>query len=372
MRTLYITLFTLFLAACGGEAPQDNAAKLTDLKKQRSALDAQIVDLEKMVARENPGGAAVQKTHVVAVEAVKTEIFQHCIDLQGSVKAENSQPATSRMPGTLRKVYINDGSSVSRGQLIAELDDEVMKSSRSELENQLRFATDVFERQKGLWDQKIGTEVQYLGAKNQKEALEKSLATLNEQMSMNKIYAPIGGTVDMLFLKAGQAIAPGVPLCNIINMGDLRVQGDVPETYAGKLKKGDSVKLFFPDLNKEVPSKVTFIAKTINPLNRTISIECALPASEQYRANMISVMKIVDYQNPKAISIPAGLLRQLPSGDVLLVASPDNKARQVPVKVGSTYNGRVEILSGLTNGDQIITTGYQNVNDGDLLMVNGK
>jgi membrane fusion protein, multidrug efflux system len=368
MRLIYFSFITLLLAACGGEkGTQDNTAKLAELKKQRAEIDAQITSLEKTVALENPGAAAVQKTHLVSVEAVKTELFQHCIDLQGSVRAENSQPATSRMPGTLSKVYIKEGSSVSRGQLIAELEDDVMRSSRSELENQLRFATDVYERQKGLWEQKIGTEVQYLGAKNQKEALEKSLATLGEQMSMLKIYAPIGGTVDLLMLKAGQAIAPGVPLCNIINMGDLRVQGDVPESYAGKLKKGDKVVLFFPDLNKEVPSTVTYISKSINPLNRTISVECSLPASEQYRANMIAVIKIVDYQNAKAISITAGLLRQLPSGDVLLVATADKRARQTPVKVGSSYNGRVEILSGLSAGDQVITTGYQNVNDGDQL-----
>jgi membrane fusion protein, multidrug efflux system len=357
----------LLLTACGGgESNQSNAEKLKALKAQQSAIEAQIADLEKQEVLANPG-TQVQKTHVVSVEAVKLETFQHFIDLQGSVKAENSQPATSKMPGTLRKVYISEGSTVSRGQLIAELDDDVMRSSRGELENQLRFATDVFERQKGLWDQKIGTEIQFLQTKNQKEALEKSLSTLNEQMSMLKVYAPIGGTVDMLLLKAGQAIAPGMPLCNIINMGDLRVKGDVPETYAGKLKKGDRVLVFFPDLNKEISTTVTYVAKTINPLNRTILVECALPASDQYRANMIAVMKIVDYQKANAISIPAGLVRQSPMGDAVLVAGPDKIARQVKVSLGLNYNGRVEVLNGLSAGDQIINTGVQNVNEGDLL-----
>lgn len=366
MRYSYYALFALVFAACGGAAPTDKAAQLQALKDQKAGLEKQIEQLQKELALENPG-AIVQKTHIVTVETVKPVLFQHFIDLQGAVKAENSQPATSKMPGTLRKVYISDGSSVSRGQLIAELDDDVMRSSRAELENQLRFATDVFERQKGLWDQKIGTEIQFLQAKNQKEALEKSLATLNEQMSMLKIYAPISGTVDLLMLKAGQAISPGIPLCNIINMGDLRVKGEVPESYAGKLKKGDKVVVFFPDLNKEITSTITYVSKSVNPLNRTIAVECSLPAADQYRANMVAIMKIVDYQKPNAIAIPAGLVRQGPDGDVVVIAGSDKVAKQVKVSLGSNYNGRVEVLSGIQAGDQIVMTGVQNVNEGDLL-----
>jgi membrane fusion protein, multidrug efflux system len=365
--SIYITMAIMALMSCGGEAPVDNAAKLQTLKDQRAKLETQIADLEKLVARENPGAAQAGKTHIVTADAVKVDLFQHFIDLQGMVKAENSQPATSKMPGTLTKVFVNDGSAVSRGQLIAELDGSIMQSGKAELENQLRFATDVYDRQKGLWDQKIGTEVQFLQAKNGKEAIEKSLATMQEQLANLRIYAPIGGTVDMVILKAGQAIAPGMPLCNIINMGDLRVQGDVPESYAGKLKRGDKVVVHFPDLGRDINSTITYVSKSINPLNRTISVECALPSAEQYRANMIAVMKIVDYQNAKAISIPAGLVRQTAAGDAVMMAGTDRVARQVNVKIGQSYNGRVEILSGLSAGDQIITTGYQNVNEGDKL-----
>ena len=364
--TVFVIAAVLLLASCGGPAPADKSAQLQALKDQKAQLDAQIAQLEKEVAIENPG-AVKAKVQLVTVEALKLSMFQHFIDLQGAVKAENSQPATAKMPGTLRKVYIQDGSVVSKGQLIAELDNDVMLSSRGELENQLRFATDVYERQKGLWDQKIGTEIQFLSAKNQKEALEKSLATLNEQMSMSKIYAPIGGTVDMLILKAGQAISPGMPLANIINMGDLRVKGDVPESYAGKIKKGDKVNLFFPDLNKEISSTITYVAKSINPLNRTVAVECSLPSADQYRANMIAVMKIVDYQKPNSIAVPAGLVRSSPSGDVIFVADTNKVAKMKTVKLGSSYNGQVEILSGLSAGDQIITTGYQNINEGDSL-----
>jgi membrane fusion protein, multidrug efflux system len=358
---------SLCIAACGGPATVDKATTLKALKDQAAALQTEIAQLEKEIALENPAEAAKGKVQLVTVEPVKAGTFQHFIDLQGAVQAQNSQPATSRMPGTLTKVYISDGSSVSRGQLIAEIDDQVMRSGRAELENQIRFATDVYERQKGLWDQKIGTEIQYLSAKNQKEALEKSLVTINEQMSMTKIYAPIGGTVDMLFLKAGQAIAPGVPLANIINMGDLRVKGDVPESYAGKVKKGDKVMVFFPDLNKEIASTITYVSKTINPLNRTINVECSLPSNDQYRANMIAVMKIIDYQKTNAVAIPAGLVRQTNTGDIVFIADGEKKAKMVAVKLGSSYNGQVEILSGLSAGDQLITTGYQNVNEGDKL-----
>ncbi len=366
MRNFNFALLALVFAACGGSAPTDKATQLQALKDQKAALEKQIEQLQKEAALENPK-QIVQKTHIVTVETARPELFQHFIDLQGSVKAENSQPATSKMPGTLRKVYISNGSTVARGQLIAELDDDVMRSSRAELENQLRFATDVYERQKGLWDQKIGTEIQFLQAKNQKEALEKSLATLNEQMGMLKIYAPIGGTVDMLMLKAGQAISPGIPLCNIINMGDLRVKGEVPESYAGKLRKGDKVIVFFPDLKKEINSTISYVSKSINPLNRTVAVECSLPTTDQYRANMIAVMKIVDYQKPNAIAIPAGLVRQGPEGDMVVIADANKVAKQVKVRLGSNYNGRVEVISGINAGDQIVVTGAQNVNEGDLL-----
>lgn len=242
----------------------------------------------------------------------------------------------------------------------------------SELELQLKTAEDIYTRQKSLWDQKIGTEIQFIQAKTNKEAVEQRIATTKEQWQQTKIYAPISGTVDMVLLKAGQAIAPGVPLCNIINLGDLKIVGSVPEAYAAKVRQGYAVQLYFPDLDKNINARVSYVSKTINPTNRTFTVECALPASSEYRANMVAVMKIVDYQNPKAIVIPINLIQAGTDGDFVLVADKqgtENNAlvRKADIRQGNNYNGMVEITSGLKAGDFVISTGFQDVNSGETV-----
>lgn len=238
---------------------------------------------------------------------------------------------------------------------------------------QLKTAEDIYNRQKGLWDQKIGTEIQFIQAKTNKEALEQRIATTKEQLQQTKIYAPISGTVDLVILKAGQAIAPGMPLCNIINMGQLKIVGNVPEAYAAKVRQGYPVQLFFPDLNKEVSSRVTYVSKSINPLNRTFSVECALPNGVDYRANMIAVMKIIDYQNPKALVVPVNLIQTAEGGEFVLVADKNageerkGTVRKVNIRQGNNYNGMVEISSGLNPGDWVISTGFQDVNNGETI-----
>ena len=278
--------------------------------------------------------------------------------------------ATAKMPGALKRVLVKNGDNVRQGQLIAEVDDAVMLKSLAELEGQLVTATDIFNRQKSLWDQKIGTEVAFIQAKNGKESVERSISTIKEQWGMTKIYAPQSGTVDMVMLKQGQAIAPGMPLCNILNLTNLKVKGEVTEAYASKVRKGDQVQIFFPDLNKEITTRVTYVSKSINPTTRTFTVECALPGGG-YSANQVAVMKIVDYQSANAIAIPVNLIQSAEDGDFVLVAEKtgDKQAntKKVTVKQGQNYNGQVEILSGLKKGDWVISTGFQDVNNGEVV-----
>ncbi|MCK6693853.1 MAG: efflux RND transporter periplasmic adaptor subunit, partial [Thermoanaerobaculia bacterium] len=203
------------------------------------------------------------------------------------------------------------------------------------------------------------------------EALEQRIATTKEQWQQTHIYAPISGTVDMVILKTGQAISPGIPLCNIINLGQLKIVGNVTEAYAAKVRQGYPVQVFFPDLNREISSRVTYVSKTIDPTNRTFSVECSLPAGNDYRANMIAVLKIIDYQNPNAIVIPVNLIQTGAEGDFVLTAekSGDNRAvvKKATVRQGSNYNGMVEIKDGLKKGDWVISTGFQDVNSGETV-----
>ncbi|MEQ1744801.1 MAG: efflux RND transporter periplasmic adaptor subunit [Saprospiraceae bacterium] len=370
-HTTLVTLSSLAIlfAACGGPA-QDKAAQLAALKEQKSALESQIAQLEKEVG---PAAGGQQRVRTVALTELQPQPFRHYIDLQGRVDAEENVPVTAKMPGTIVRVLVKNGDFVKKGQVMAQLDDDVMLKGLSELELQLKTAEDIYNRQKGLWDQKIGTEIQFIQAKTNKEALEQRIATTKEQWQQTKIMAPISGTVDMVILKTGQAIAPGVPLCNIVNLSQLKITGNVPEAYASKVKEGLPVQIFFPDTDKEVASRVTYVSKTINPTNRTFTVECALPAgSGDYRANMIAVMKIIDYQNPKAIVVPVNLIQTAEGGEFVLAADVNaegNRAtvRKVPITQGRNHNGMVEISNGLKAGDRVISTGFQDVNGGETV-----
>lgn len=364
---LSITLAVLFFAACG-QKETDKAAKLADLKEQRAKLDAEITALEKEVGTQ-PGAA--QRIKTVSIQELKTETFNHFINLQGKVEAEESVPATAKMPGSITRVYVKNGDVVKKGQLLAQLDDELIRRGLVELEVQHNTAKDLYDRQKGLWDQKIGTEMQYIQAKTQLESIGKRIETVNEQIAQTKIYAPITGTVDLVILKPGQSIAPGMPLCNIINFGNLKVKGSVTEAYASKVLKGDQVIVYFPDIKKEINTKVTYVSKSIDPMTRTFVVECALPANPEYRTNMIAILKITDYTNPKAIVVPVNVIQNAEDGEFVLTASKsgDKQAtvQKVKIKQGNNYNGMVEILDGLKAGDFIISTGYQNANNGETV-----
>ncbi len=357
----------VLLAACG-QQPKDKPAELAALKDQKAKLEAQIIQLEKEI-----GAAAgpTQRIRTVALSELKTEPFRHFIDLQGKVDAEENVPVTSKMPGALTRVLVKNGDFVNKGQLLAQIDDGIMLKGLSELELQLKTAEDIYNRQKGLWDQKIGTEIQFIQARTNKESLEQRIATTKEQWQQSKIYAPISGTVDMVLLKAGQAIAPGMPLCNIINLSQLKIVGNVPEAYAAHVNQGYPVQVFFPDLNKEVSTRVKYVSKSINPVNRTFTVECALPASREYRANMIAVMKIIDYQNPNAIVVPVNLIQTGSDGEFVLLAEKtgDKQAtvKKATITQGANYNGMVEIKNGLKKGDWVISTGFQEVNNGETV-----
>jgi RND family efflux transporter MFP subunit len=332
-------------------------------------LEAQIAQLEKEIGATT---GAPQRIRTVGLLELKPQQFRHFVDLQGKVDAEENVPVTAKMPGVLTRILVKNGSYVKKGQLLAQIDDGVMLKSLSEIELQLKTAEDIYNRQKGLWDQKIGTEIQFIQAKTNKEALEQRIATTKEQWQQSKIYAPISGTVDMVLLKAGQAIAPGVPLCNIINMGDLKIVGNVPEAYAAKVRQGYPVQLYFPDLDKEVSSRVRYVSKSINPVNRTFTVECTLPASRDYSANMMAVMKIIDYQNPQAIVVPVNLIQANEAGEFILVADKTDTEKQamvrkVEIEQGNNYNGMVEITKGLKAGDWVVSTGFQDVNQGETV-----
>jgi RND family efflux transporter MFP subunit len=273
----------------------------------------------------------------------------------------------------VNKIFVKEGDHVTKGQVLAELDAEVIKQQLNDLQNQLVFATDLYTKQKELWDQKIGSEVQYLTAKNTMETLQNKIKIVDDQVKMSNITAPIDGTIEEIPIKVGQMAAAGAtPAFRIVNFSRAKAVADVGEAYTAKIKTGDQVNVFMPDLNEELTQTVTFSSKYINPTNRTFVVEAAMPAANNsYRANMIAVLKIKDYSNPMVISIPQDYIQtSMSDGKFAFVAVEENGkkiARKKYITTGISYNGLTEIISGLNPGDLIITAGYKDLYDGQVI-----
>lgn len=304
------------------------------------------------------------KTKTVEVLSLQTQVFNNYVEVQGKVDADENVSVNAEMPGTVSKIFVQLGDQVNTGQILAELDSKVIQQGIAEIQTALELATTLFEKQKNLWDQKIGTEVQYLGAKSQKESLEKRMASLQEQLKMSKIVSPINGIVDAVDIKLGQATMPGIPALRVVNMNSLKVKGEVAESYLAKVKGGNDVVVIFPDMMDTVRTKITYAAKVINPLNRTFTATVNLDGKKEYHPNMIAILKIVDYSNPKAFVVPVSTIQKAQDGDFIFIAE-NKKAKKIKVKVGRTYNGNAEILEGLNESDKLITRGFQELNEGE-------
>jgi len=362
-----IAIISLLIYSC----TTDNKSKLEKLKKQHDEITQQIKDLELIIAKEN--GKDTSKVAIVAVADLKAEEFKHYLEVQGKIDGEQNVTVSPKMMGVVTSIDVNEGESVKKGQVLAQIDDAVIKQSLATLDSSLVFATNLYNKQKRLWDQKIGSEVQYLTAKNTKEGLENQIKSIKEQMAMAKIVAPIDGTIEEIPIKVGQTVTPGVTTAfRVVNLAKVKVMAEIAEAYSAKLKTGNDVEISFPDLDKDITSKISFASKYINTINRTFTIEVRLNNDdEEYRANMIAVVKINDYSADSAITIPVNVIQKMNDSSYVYIAEKDktNKyiAKKVKVKLGQTYNGYSEVLEGLKEGDKLISSGYQNLEDGQAL-----
>ncbi len=332
-----------FTAACG--------SKSGDTKKTEA------------VSADSTGN---DKIKTVSITSLAPQLFNNYIDIQGRVDADENVAINAEMAGTVSKVHVQLGEEVTPGQVLAELDAKVIQQGIAELQSALELATTMFERQKNLWEQKIGTEVQFLSSKNQKESMDKRLASLQQQLEMTKIKSPIKGIVDAIDIKLGQATMPGLPAIRVVNLSSLQVKGEVAESYLAKVKKGNDVEIILPDMQDTLKTKISYAAKVIAPLNRTFLVTVNLDGAKDYHPNMIAIMKIVDYSNPKAFVVQMNMVQRSEEGDFVFIAQ-NNKAKKARVKTGRVYNGTAEILQGLKEGDKLITKGFQELNEGETV-----
>jgi RND family efflux transporter MFP subunit len=369
MKRLILLSTVLFLAACGNKGAEDKTARLDELKKQQAAITTEIRALEAELAKEGKGNEV--KSRDVAVTEVAVAKFTHYIEIQGKVDADENVTVTAKMPGTMVRINAVAGQEVKAGQILAELDKEAIVKGIDELKQQLTFVTDVYNRQQNLWNQKIGSEIQFLTAKNNKEALEKKLVTLNEQLDYAYIKSPITGIVDEVYAKIGQPAAPGVPAFRVVNFSKLKAVAEVAEINASNVRKGNTVQVVFPDAQDSTTGVVNYVTKVINPMTRTFTVEVPLKSgNSEYRPNSVAILKVADYKNEKAITVPIRTVQNAEDGMYVLVAEQkDGKwiATKRVVTLGNSYNGIAEVTSGLNLGDKLVTVGYQNINVGDFL-----
>ncbi|MDQ3535937.1 MAG: efflux RND transporter periplasmic adaptor subunit [Bacteroidota bacterium] len=365
-NSYYKVLVVAFVvAACG---PQDKAAELEKLKKEQNEITARINVLEQELKGAGDE-TANQRAAVVQLSTVESVPFVHYLKVQGRVDSDKNVLLSARSSGTIIKVYVSEGQQVKKGQILAQIDASILESSRTELQTSLDLANNIFERQQKLWDQKIGTEVQYLQAKNNKESLESKLASLQEQIQLTKIIAPFAGSIDKIHIREGEVAAPGAPAIRIVNPSDFKITAEIAENYISRIQKGNNAIVQIPDLKATINSKVITVSRVINPTNRTFSVEVKLPDSlnQHVKANMISYLNIEDYRNEDAVVVPIKAVQQSEAEGNYVFVAENNRATLRPVKLGQTYQNNAEIISGLQAGEQIIISGQQGLVDEQLI-----
>ncbi|MCB8995259.1 MAG: efflux RND transporter periplasmic adaptor subunit [Bacteroidales bacterium] len=358
----------LIIASCS-TSKQD---QLTALKKEHDAIAEKIKTLEAEIAASDTSNANNEALALkVATKVMTPTVFNHFIEVQGRLDGEENLGVSAKMPGTVESVNVSMGDKVTKGQILAKLDDAVLQQNMKQLKDNLGFVTELYNKQKALWDQKIGSEVQYLSAKNNKESLENSIKTLQDQIDMMRIVSPINGTVEDISIKIGQSVGPGLPIFRVVNFSSMKVVAEIAESYSSRVNKGDEVIVRFPDLNRDITARISSASKYIGPQNRTFDVEVKMkPEFNNFKANMIAILKINDYRAEKAMVLPINLIQNDQQGSFVFIAVKDKdsyRAHKAPVKAGQSYNGLVEITSGLKEGDILITAGQLDLQDGQTI-----
>jgi len=381
--TYFVLAGAVLLHACssGGDDLATKKAELEKLKKDQSSLTQKIEALQQEISKLDTAAQLQEKSKLVAVTSIQTADFAHYIDLQARIDADNISYVAppNGMGGVVTELNVVKGQAVKKGQLLLKMDDELLRTQMKQIETQIAFAKDIYNRQKNLWDQQIGTEVQLLSAKNNVEALEKQMATLKKQISLFTVAAPVAGIADEVNIKVGETFtgfgATG-PQIRIVNTNTLKVVADVPENYLGRVKVGTTLVVEVPDAGTSYTTSIKMASQVINPNTRAFNIEAAIPGSTGVRPNQVAVVRIRDYFVPGAISVPVNVIQTDENGKYVYVmeknAAGNDVAIKKPITVGEAYGDKIEVKSGLTAGMQLITAGYQSVYDRQVITTAAK
>lgn len=384
---ILILPIVFLLASCGGGNKKDvdtlisekNVAEITEernaLKAEKTELDAKIKKLSDAIEEINP----TKKYPLVTTVVAKDSLFNHYLELQGSVDTKKNIVITPEMSGILKQVFVKEGQRVSKGQILARVDDGGMSQQLAQLQIQADFAKTTFDRQKRLWDQKIGSEIQFLQTKSSYEAQQKAVDQLKVQIAKTAIKAPFSGVIDDVITEQGSVVGAGQSqIIRIVNLRDMYIEAVIPEKYLTSVVKGADVEVFFPVLGTTTKEKIRQSSDFIDPNNRTYKIEIGISNKEgNIKPNLTAKLKINDYTNEKAILIPQSVISENSEGDQYVFVAHDikgkmAKAKRVIVETGKTQGDFIEITNGLKNGDAVITEGARSVKDDQEIEIKTK
>ena len=379
MKSSYFYLFSaLVLTACQSKpsesvdsliASADEAAlraKRVELTDSRKALDAEIKRLDQAIAGLN----AEASLQLVSAFSTTAQRFDHFVSFQGTVKTMQNILVYPELPGQLIEIVAREGEKVEKDQIIARLDDGGLAAQLAQAQSQRALAQTVYDRQKRLWDQEIGSEIQYLQAQTQFESSVKVVEALNVQLEKSIIRAHFDGTIDQIFKEPGTIVAPGpgAEILRIVNLENVFVEVDVPESHVGAIMKGSMAKVSLSAIGKEINSKIARVSKVINPANRSFTVEIELPNNEGLiRPNLMATVEINDYTSENAVLIPQSIVSENAQGQqycfALVSENGGHVARRLLIKTGKTMGDLIEVVDGIEPGSLLITEGAKKVSD---------
>lgn len=390
-------LAILLLSSCGSNSKEsslalgEKKAALEKLKSQKTTLEEQIKKMEGEIDLLDSTNGGAQKPKLVSVQTLQLTNFDHFIELQGKIDAENISIITPRgAPGQVKTIFVQKGSYVKKGQLLMKLDDAIVRQNVAaalqgieSIKTQLSFANNIYQRQKNLWDQNIGSEVQVITAKNnvaalenQLKATEENVKTIQEQLKTTNVVSDVDGIANEVNIRVGEIFtgmsALGVAQIKIVNNNQLKVIGNIPENYLPNISKGAPVETFVQDINKTFIGKLTFVGASIDPLSRGFIVESKLPSDPLIKPNQIARMKIKDYSAASVINIPIGTLQNDDNGKFVMVATTESGkmvARKRPIVIGYINGEMLEVKTGLKEGDVLINAGFQSLYEGQSITV---
>lgn len=369
-NSILITLTALIIAACGG-GELSNLETLVAQKDSLSEVKAGISEAIMALELEIKELDTTKKKALVSVENARIDNFKHFFQVYGTVQSDQNVQVYSELSGKIMEFKVKEGDRVSKGQLLVVVDVSVLKNQERELKTRLELAETTFQKQKKLWDQNIGSEMQFLQAKSNRDGLERSLKTLQSQIAMGNVKASFSGIIDETFLKEGEMAMPGMPLLRLVNLNEVFIKADVSENYLGRVKEGDQVVVSLPSVGVSLKSTIERTGQFINEANRTFKIKTTVKNKDHVlKPNMVALLEIEDFSADSAVVIPSSLLLQGAGGvQYVYVVGNSSTVKKTPVTVAMTYKGNALISEGLVGNEVIVDKGARSIRDGEQVKI---